>query len=92
MLGHSAWNRRLLFPLLEVATGTEGSGLTRARALYGLALLEAQRLQPETARRHLNAARAVLDAEEPEAHMLERKLDAVEKQLPPASQRRDDAE
>lgn len=79
-------------PLLDVATAEDGHAMTRARALYGLALLESRRLQPETARRHLDAARDLLDVEEPDAHMLKRKLDAVREKLPTAAQRGDDAE
>ncbi len=79
-------------PLLEVATAEDRHAMTRARARYGLALLEARRLQPETARRHLDAARALLDAEEPDAHMLNRKLDAVGEALSASTQPGDNAE
>ncbi|MCR9161696.1 MAG: serine/threonine-protein kinase [Nannocystaceae bacterium] len=79
-------------PLLEVATGESGSTLTRARAWYGLALLEARRRQAATARRHLEAARAELADEEPDAHMLMRKLDAVDDALPPPPKRDEDAQ
>jgi serine/threonine protein kinase/tetratricopeptide (TPR) repeat protein len=77
-------------PLLEVATGDEADSSTRARARYGLAMLEAQRLQPETARRHLQAARELLQTDAPS--LLRRKLDAVEQGLPASPQRGNEGE
>lgn len=58
----------------------ETNTVDRARAAWGLAMAEARREQPETARRHLARARKHL-AEVPEERMLDRKLRALEQQL-----------
>ncbi|MGH1341342.1 MAG: protein kinase domain-containing protein [Nannocystales bacterium] len=58
----------------------ETNSIDRARAAWGLALGEARRGQPDTARRHIAQAREFLE-QVPYERMLERKLVKVEQQL-----------
>ena len=82
--------------LLDVLDDPNADSLTIARAHYGLALLEARRGQPDTARRHIAVARDALLEDAPAERMLLRKLAALEHTLPPArpgeGQRRDEDE
>jgi len=66
---------------LESALGhPETDSVDKARAQWGLAMDEARRAQPQTARRHLARAREHL-AEVPYERMVARKIRALEKQL-----------
>lgn len=73
--------------LLDPLDRPELDAVDRARASWGLAVLEAGRQQPETARRHVEQARAELKKAPAYERMLLRKLDALERTLPPAAKR-----
>ncbi len=73
--------------LLEAADDEAIGPMSRARAMYGLALLESAARQPQTARRHIERAREVLEADVTYRGMMDRKLATLEAELPPASKR-----
>ncbi len=78
--------------LLEALERSELDAVDRARASWGLALFEAARHQPTTARRYIERARAEMKSAPAYERMLLRKLDALETTLAPAAKQDESGE